>query len=251
MGNYSYADQTTEEEMAVPRTAPPPPPPPETELEKGSKIIKNGNLSFEVNNLKNSKSTIDSILKKLNGYYENEQFNSYGNRNNYSLKIRIPNSRFDTLILLLENGNGKLIDKNVSAKDVTEEYVDLNIRLNNKLAYLDKFKELLNKAKSIKDILDIQEKIRSLEEEIESKKGRIKFLDDKVLFSTIQLELFEYFNIETNENSFLDKIKDAFQNGFQLFLDMLIGLVNLWPILILIILISFWRKNIFQIFKRK
>ncbi len=243
MGNDSY-------EMEPSRTAEAPPPP-ETELEKGSKIIKNGNLTFEVENLKNSKSSVDSILKNLNGYYENEQFSSYGNRNNYSLKIRIPNSRFDTLILLLENGNGKLIDKNISAKDVTEEYVDLNIRLNNNLAYLDQFKELLKKAKTIKDILDIQEKIRGLEEEIESKKGRIKFLDDKVQFSTIQLELFEYFEMENNGNSFLDKIKNAFQNGFQLFLNMLIGLVNLWPILLLIVLISLMRKNIFRFFKRK
>ncbi len=250
MGDYSYADQATEEEMAVPRTAEPPPPP-ETELEKGSKIIKNGNLSFEVDDLKNSKSTVDSILKKLNGYYENEQFSSYGNRNNYSLKIRIPNSKFDTLVFLLENGKGKLLDKNISAKDVTEEYVDLNIRLKNNLAYLNQYKEILKKAKTIKEILEVQEKIRRIEEEIDSKKGRLKYLDDKVQFSTIQLELSEYVEMESTGNSFLDKIKSAFQNGFQLLLNIIIGLVNLWPILLLIVLISLMRKNIFNFFKRK
>ncbi|MFT6321551.1 MAG: hypothetical protein ACJAT4_002481 [Granulosicoccus sp.] len=247
MGDNSY---DMEEQMQSPRTAEAPPPP-ETELEKGSKIIKNGNLSFEVDDLKNSKSSVDTILKKLNGYYENEQFSSYGNQNNYSLKIRIPNLRFDTLILLLENGKGKLLDKTISAKDVTEEYMDLNIRLNNNLAYLNQYQEILKKAKSIKEILEVQEKIRSLEEEIDSKKGRIKFLNDKVQFSTVMLELSAYNEIEETGNSFFKSIKSAFQNGFQLLLNIIIGLVNLWPILFLIVLISLMRKNIFSFFKRK
>ena len=203
MGDNSY---DMEEQMQSPRTAEAPPPP-ETELEKGSKIIKNGNISFEVDDLKNSKSSVDTILKKLNGYYENEQFSSYGNQNNYSLKIRIPNLRFDTLILLLENGKGKLLDKTISAKDVTEEYMDLNIRLTNNLAYLNQYQEILKKAKSIKEILEVQEKIRSLEEEIDSKKGRIKFLNDKVQFSTVMLELSAYNEIEETGNSFFKSIK--------------------------------------------
>ena len=202
MGDNSY---DMEEQMQSPRTAEAPPPP-ETELEKGSKIIKNGNISFEVDDLKNSKSSVDTILKKLNGYYENEQFSSYGNQNNYSLKIRIPNLRFDTLILLLENGKGKLLDKTISAKDVTEEYMDLNIRLTNNLAYLNQYQEILKKAKSIKEILEVQEKIRSLEEEIDSKKGRIKFLNDKVQFSTVMLELSAYNEIEETGNSFFKSI---------------------------------------------
>lgn len=247
IGDNSY-EMT--EEMELSRTAESPPPP-ETELEKGSKIIKNGKLSFEVDDLKDSKSSVDTILKKLNGYYENEQFSSYGNRNNYSLKIRIPNLKFDTLILLLENGKGKLLDKNISAKDVTEEYVDLNIRLNNNLAYLNQYKEILKKAKSIKEILEVQEKIRSLEEEIESKKGRIKFLDDKIQFSTVILELSEYNEVTETGNSFFDNITSAFQDGFQLLLNIIIGLVNLWPILLLIVLITLMRKNIFNFFKRK
>jgi len=39
--------------------------------------------------------------------------------------------------------------KNISLTDVTEEYVDLNIRLENNLAYLNQYKEILKKAKTI------------------------------------------------------------------------------------------------------
>ena len=73
---------------------------------------------------------------------------------------------------------GELKVKNISAKDVTEEYVDLKIRVGNKLAVLAQYKVILQKAISIEEILEVNEKIRRLEEEIESKKGRIRFLDD-------------------------------------------------------------------------
>ncbi|WP_083391928.1 DUF4349 domain-containing protein [Epilithonimonas lactis] len=59
------------------------------------------------------------------------------------------------------------------------------MRLENKLTYLEKYRDLLKKSNSTKDILEIQENIRALEEEIESSKGRLKFIDDKVKYSII------------------------------------------------------------------
>ncbi len=233
-----------------PRTAEPPPPP-ETELEKGSKIIKDGKLHFEVDNLKKSKKQVDLLVDQLGAYYENEQYSAYGNRNSYSLKIRVPNVKFDTLITALENGSGKLLSKNISARDVTEEYVDINIRLQNNTAYLEQYQQLLKKANSIKDILEIQEKIRRIEEEIDSRKGRLKFLDDQVKYSTINLELTEYRIAQPGNNRFIKRIANAFQNGFQSFLSFIVGLVHLWPYLILIGLLWFGRKRIFSLFKRK
>ena len=123
--------------------------------------------------------------------YEKEQYNSYGNRNSYSLLLRIPNTKFDSLVNLLEIGIGTLESKNLTSKDVTEEYTDLNIRLENSLAYVIQYKEILKKSKTVKEILEVQEKIRRIEEEIESKKGRIKYLDDKVKYSTLSIEVTE------------------------------------------------------------
>jgi len=114
-----------------------------------SQIIKSGDLKFEVDKIKASKSKVDTLLNNLNGYYENEQYSSYGSRNAYHLRIRIPNKNFDNLIDQLENGTGKLISKSINAQDVTEEFVDLNIRLESNLAYLNQYKEILKKAKVI------------------------------------------------------------------------------------------------------
>jgi len=237
-----------EDEFEIPRTSKPPstPPPPFT-LEKGSKIIRNGFMKFEVNRLEKAKSKIDTILQSTTGYYENEQFESYGNRASYSLQLRIPNTKFDSILYVIEKGVGELKSKHVTAEDVTEEYVDLNIRLENNLAYLKQYKEILLKTKSVKEILEVQEKIRRIEEEIESKKGRLKYLDDKVKYSTLNLEITELIAGEISSNpNFGRRIINAFNNGVQGFLSFIIGIVNLWPFVMVGILIFLGRKPIMR-----
>lgn len=247
MGKYNSENELMiDEELEIepPRTAEPPVPP-EFTLEKGSKIIKNGSMKFEVKELEKAKNKVDSILQKCKGYYENEQYNSYGNRISYSLQLRMPSSQFDSLISAIELGVGELKSKNIKAKDVTEEYVDLNIRLENNLAYLNQYKEILKKSKSVKDILEVQEKIRRIEEEINSKKGRLKYLDDKVKFSTLNLELSELIknNISQKPN-FGRRLANAFNNGIQGFLSFIIGVVHLWPFVLLFFILIVLRKPI-------
>lgn len=267
MGKYNTPDDALtydeEIEMEPPRTGEPPPPPPIIEevpdeeieehfFEKGSKIIKNGHMNFEVDKLEIAKVKIDTFLSGCHGYYESEQYNSYGNRISYSLRLRIPNTKFDSLVNLLEQGVGNLKSKNVTATDVTEEYVDLSIRLDNNLAYLKQYKEILIRAKSVKEILEVQDKIRRIEEEIDSKKGRLKFLDDKVKYSTLQLELSELITTEiSNKPNFGRRIVNAFNNGVQGFLSFIVGLVNQWPFLILIFLIFLGRKPILDKLRRR
>jgi hypothetical protein len=254
MGKHILPDDAMmldeEIEIEPPQTASPPSP--ELDLEKGSKIIKSGSIQFEVDKLELAKSKVDSILKRCNGYYENEQYNSYGNRISYSLQLRIPNGKFDSLITVIENGVGELKSKNINAKDVTDEYVDINIRLENNLAYLNQYKEILGKAKSVKEILEVQEKIRRIEAEINSKKGRLKYLNDKVKYSTLNLQLTELIIQESSSrSSFGRRIANAFNNGVQTFLSFVVGLVNFWPFLILLALLFFGRKPILNLIRRK
>ncbi len=234
-----------EAEIEPPRSAEPPLP--EDMIEKGSKIIKRGNMKFEVKELDVAKYKIDLVLENCRGYYENEHYSSFGDRTTYSLQLRIPNSKFDSLIHVIEKGVGQLVSKNITADDVTEEYTDLNIRLNNNLAYLKQYKIILQKAKSVKEILEVQEKIRRIEEEIESKKGRINYLDDKVKYSTLNLEISELIISEiAGAPTFTRRLLNAFNNGAYGFLSLIVGLVSLWPLLILTFLLVIARKPILR-----
>ncbi len=243
----SYEDEI---EVEPPRTAEPQPPV-DIALTKGSKVIKIGNMDFEVSKLEVAKRKIDALLDSVNGYYENELYRSFGNRISYVLKARIPTERFDELINVLESGVGELKSKSISRKDVTGEFVDVNVRLENNLAYLKQFQSILLKAKSIKEILEVQEKIRRIEEEIESKKGRLKYLNENVKYSTLNMEISELISRKkSSSQSFGHRIVKSFENGIQGFLNFIIGIVNFWPFLLLIVFLYFGRRPVLNSFKK-
>ena len=79
----------------------------------------------------------------------------------------------------------------IYVKDVTEEYTDVVIRLKNKKEAEKRFLEILKQTKTIKEILDVEEHLREIREEIESKEGRLKFLNDQVSYSTINLSIYQ------------------------------------------------------------
>lgn len=234
-------DFQEEIEMEPPRSSEPAPP---YTLDKGSKIIRSGNLQYEVDDLYTSKARVDQIIRSLGAYYEDESYREYGGTNKYDLQIRLPGSKFDSLITLLEQGVGELKVKSLTANDVTEEYVDLKIRLDNKLAVLAQYKSILKKATSIEEILIVNEKIRRLEEEIESKKGRIRFLDDRVLYAQLHLELTQKVEVVlASTPSYGSRLSKAFMSGIHGFMNFVVGIVYVWPFLLWIVLMwAIWSR---------
>ena len=244
---------TTEE--ALTNEPPPPPPPPEQPQEpapdpvdKAQKIIKDGNVSLEVNDLKAAKTHIDTILQTYKAYYEHEAYESSSYQSVYNLKIRVPADHFEALLKGIEQGGGKIRHKTINARDVTEQFMDLSTRLANKRAYLKRYNELLKKANSIKDILEIQERMRVIEVEIESAEGRLRYLSDKVQYSSLNLRVFEKHETHINEErNFGKQLSRAFQSGVDGFLNFIILTVHMWPFLLLLViaiwLIGRWRRK--------
>ena len=210
------------------------------------KIIKDGRLGMDVKNLSASKTNIDTIVRNLGGYYDNESLSNNDYATAYDLKIRIPSDKFEILIEKIESGEGEVSYKEIDARDVTEEFIDLETRLGNKQKYLTRYQELLRNAKNIKEILDIEEKIRVLEEEIESTTGRLKYLNDQVNYSTLELNIsqkkaFKY--TPPFRQNFFEKLKQSLSRGWYGFVDLFFFLLSNWAVLILLaVLIWLWIK---------
>jgi len=89
----------------------------------------------------------------------------------------------------------------------------------------------------MKDILEIEEKIRALEEEIESTTGRIRYLDDQVSFSTLYLTITKeipYKYVPSEEPSFWERIKESAGDGWKNLINLLLYLVEIWPLYLII-----------------
>ena len=209
------------------------------------KIIKSGDMTIEVADIKTAQEKIQNFVKNNKAYIQNERFSNAETQTTLSMEIRIPNQNFDNLINSFSDEIGSISEKNIRVQDVTEEYTDVSIRLKNKLAYLEKYRDLLKRSASTKDLLEIQEKIRGLEEEIESSEGRLRYIDDQVNYSTLDLTLTKEKprNTVTSKIGFGSRLVDSIANGWNIFVNFSLEIVSLWPFLIIIpIIILFWKK---------
>ncbi len=210
------------------------------------KIIKDGNIQLKVSNLEKSKSRIDTLIAKYKGYYDNVNFNNTDYESTYNLKIRVPSDNFEKLVAGVESEDAEVTFKAIRARDVTEQFIDLETRLENKRNYLKQYNELLKKAKTVKDILDIEEKIRGLEEEIESTEGRLKYLNDQVSYSTLDLTLTKvkaFRFVPKEHGQFIERLKQSLSRGWFGFVSFILFPIRIWPFwIILAIVIPLWKK---------
>lgn len=246
---------------------PPPPPPRESSVNKSTmvsaspvtdqqvpppkvesiskKIIKNGEISIQVGDVKKAQQQLGDILKKNKAYIQKEEYQNKDTAEKISLVIRVPHQEFDELINSFSDGIGSITSKNISTNDVTEEYTDVSIRLANKKIYLEKYRNMLKTAATTKDILEIQENIRELEDEIDTSEGRLRFIDDRVDFSTLHLDLYKekVRSSATSKIGFGSRFADSLTEGWNTFVGFSLGLIALWPFLLIIPLIIFlWKK---------
>jgi len=209
------------------------------------KIIKNGDLDIQVGDIKKAHQQVNEIVKSNNAYVQTERFNNTDIDEKQFFTIRVPHKNFDALINSFSNGIGSVLSKNIASDDVTEEYTDVSIKLANKKIYLEKYRDMLRSAKTTKDMLEIQENIRELEDEIDIAEGRLRFIDDRVNYSTLNLMLYKekVRSSATSKIGFGNRFGDSFTEGWNSFVAFFLGIISLWPFFLLIpIVILIWKK---------
>jgi hypothetical protein len=197
------------------------------------KIIRDGNMEIRVSDLEKGKAAIDTLTKKFKGYYNNESYSNADYGKGYSVIIRVPADKFDAFIAAIESGMGEVVFKNISSRDVTEQFIDLEARMANKKNYLSRYSELLKQARTVKDMLEIEEKTRAIEEEIESTEGRLKYLQNQVDYSTLSLQISKKndYNVYSNSNqgSFFDRLKISLVKGWFGLVSFVLFVIRIWP----------------------
>lgn len=210
-----------------------------SQTSKNKKIIKDGSITIKVKELEAAKKQIDTLLKTYGAYYENEHFVNYETRTSYNLTVRVPCKQFESFLQASEHSTGEIITKNISARDVTEEYEDSETRLESKRLFRTRYNQLLQKAAKVDDILSIEENIRNLQEEIESQEGHLKFLDDQVNYSTLEINLFtEKIIAKTpvSQETFFQRLKDSLSNGWNSLVSGVLWCFTKWPWLVAFII---------------
>ncbi len=149
-------------------------------------IIYFADFTIEIKDKEASREKFENYAIEFNGYVQRSTLDY--------LIIRIPVEKFQDFVALIEEA-GIVKARDIQAQDVTEEYFDLQVRLETKekirLELLEILKLAKQKSESLKDALEIQKELESVVEEIETLKGRMKYLRQLASFSTIKIRLEE------------------------------------------------------------
>jgi len=140
------------------------------------KIIFSGSLLLQVPDPELPEKEMRRIVEEAQGWVHKIEGTSF--------TLRVPADRFQSVMDQLTR-LGKLIDRKVSGTDVTEEYFDLEIRLQNAENVRKRLAALLEKAKDVKEAIEVEKELARVSEEIERMKGRLRYLYDQVAHSTI------------------------------------------------------------------
>ncbi|MFB0845559.1 DUF4349 domain-containing protein [Paenibacillus oleatilyticus] len=161
---------------------------PETSEPYNRKIIYKANLVMQVEKYQETQAKIQEAVKQSGGYILQFNENASGLEKSGTFVIKVPATGFQSLLALLEQIQPTL-QKNLQGQDVTEEYVDLSARLKAKQVVESRLIAFMEKAAKTDELLAFSNELGKVQEEIERIKGRMRYLEQNVAMSTIELKL--------------------------------------------------------------
>ena len=194
-------------------------------------------MGMEVKNVGSMKMEVDKICKEYSAYISSENQANYKEKLEYEQAIRIPAENFDAFIQKVEALASEVNHKNIQTQDVTEEFIDKEARIKTKKELEIRYREILKRAEEVSDILSIEAQLNHVRADIESMEGRLNYLRNQVAFSTLTLMFYEPIGADFGFGS---KTVAAFTNGWDMLLFAIIGILNLWPFLLIVGLIVFF-----------
>jgi uncharacterized coiled-coil protein SlyX len=220
--NYSGTDSSSsfEENIDVAVTEQPAPPTEFTER----KIIREGDIYFECRDILETDAFLKAEVKAAKGFISNESENSYGERSEKRLTIRIPSDQLDPLLEKIQTHAVRIENTNIRSEDVTEQFIDVEARLKTKKELENRYTELLKLARNVDEILRLERELANVRGEIESMQGRLNYLSNRVSLSTLNVSFF----VE-KEFSFFGKAISSLKNGWTNLQWFFIFVLNLWP----------------------
>lgn len=183
----------------------------------GRKVIYQANLVMKVESFLKADEQLMNLIHMTAGAYVLEFSDSRNpDETGATYVIKVPSSGFSAFLDGLKGIKTVRLERNVSGNDVTEEYVDLDARLKAKQTVEARLLAFMDKATQTDDLVRFSNELGNVQQEIEQIKGRIRYLDQNVAFSTVSLRLYQGSGTEPmadeaskEDKNFGDRIYDA------------------------------------------
>lgn len=161
-------------------------------------IIKDGNITLEVEDTEIAVDSATDIITSMGGYIVSQNMYTADDQIYANIRFGVPSAQFETAMRQLGT-LGEVLGESASGQDVTEEYIDLESRLENLEATQERLRVFLEEAQTTEEALMVHRELRQIEEEINVIIGRMEYLSDRASFSSINVEIRPIFAPSVNE----------------------------------------------------
>ena len=191
-----------------------------TALPEGRKWIITIDMNVETDDLDTLMSSLDQKINSLGGYVEDQNIHNGSNYASHryrsaNLTIRIPDEKADQFTDDI-SGLANVVSQNLRREDITLQYVATSSRVTALETEEARLLELLAKAETMEDLLEIEARLTDVRYELENYASQLRLYDNQVDYATIYLyieEVQEYTPVE--EPSFFERIRNTFSDALE------------------------------------
>ncbi len=203
-------------------------------------LVYTANLRGKVENLDNFESKILELVKKSGGYISLiEKYND----DEIFITLKVPKINFQSDLNNLKKLFISIENERIQIEDISQQYIDLEARLKSKKESEKRYLALLQKASSVKDILEIEQALRQIREEIESYEANLRYYNNSIQYSTINVNAYIQ-KIKISGENFWTRFVKSISTGFNYLVSTILFIISLWPLIIIVIAVIFIIKKI-------
>jgi hypothetical protein len=152
-------------------------------------IVRTANLRLLVDEVGPAALQVGELTESVGGILVNSTQREENGRPAATVTIRVPAERFEEVMDRLRGLAVRVSSEQVNSQDVTEEFVDVDARLRNLRATEERYLALLQQARTVEDILKVEQQLSNVRGQIEQLQGRLEYLRRSAQTSLITVEL--------------------------------------------------------------
>ena len=153
------------------------------------KVVVNSNFSLLVKDVTDTVSKIKGKTTEMAGYMVNTNIQRAEYSESAVLEIRIPSDKVEQMTEYLRMLSVKVVSENVSGRDITDKYVDVERRISDLERQKTRMQEIMDQAVNVSQMLEIQRALDTIQNQIDNYKGQLIYMEGTTTTSKLTIHL--------------------------------------------------------------
>lgn len=152
-------------------------------------VIQESNLSLLVKDVVDTKNKIIEYAQGNGGYMVSSNVSNPQDAPTATVIIRVQSDKLNEALDYFHSLSIKVVSENLTGRDVTDQYVDIDTRIAQLERTKAKFEALLEQAEEISDLTNLTQQILNYQNQIDSYKGRQEALEKNAQLAKLTIYL--------------------------------------------------------------